>query len=573
MGRRWRRGRTLAGQILLVQVLLFAVVLVGVGAVSVSQSRQASVDAQERRVRQVAEHVASLPLVRRQLSDVAQGRATAEALTVTVEQLRTTSDVAAVLAADPSGRVVASPADPRLAGTQLPVPSSAERGDASWLGPVQLGGRRTVAASAPVLADESASGQRGPGGVVGAVLVGQDSIPWSAQLRTALPDLATYLGMSALVGVLGAWLLARRVKSQTLGLEPDEIASLATHREAVLRGIREGVLALDLQGVVTVANDAARELLALPPDVVGRRVDALGLPPQVVALLTRDPAPRDHPVVSGERLLVLNRTLLQRTGGAGTEAVGTVTSMRDRTELVALQHQLGVSRTTTHALRAQTHEFANRLHTISGLVQLHRYEEVVGFIDRVSRGHAALGEQIGEQVHDAALAALLVATTSVADERDVNLVLAPGAHLPRVSEDLSDDLVTVVGNLIDNAVDATAQAGGGTVQVDVRSDGAGGAVVVVCDDGAGVDPHLLPRLVQRGTTSKHSDAPGGRGVGLALVQLVCQRRGGALRLQRDAEDGPDGCGGRAGHAGHLEHCGASFTATLPGSTRPGGARA
>ena len=534
-----RRRPGLAGQILLVQVLLFAVVLVGVGAVSVSQSRQASADAQERRVRQVAEYVASLPLVRRQLADAVAGRTSADALTATAEQLRTTSDVAVLLVADPAGRVVSSPADPRLAGGRLPAPAGADAADPSWLGEVRLGEARSVAARVPVLADGGAPA----GSVVGAVLVGQDAVPWSAELRTALPDLATYLGMSALVGVLGAWLLARRVKSQTLGLEPDEIASLATHREAVLRGIREGVVALDPDGVVTVANDAARDLLALPPDVVGRRVEALGLPQQVVEVLTSGPAPSDRPVVSDDRLLVLNRTVLRRSGSA--EAAGTVTTMRDRTELVALQHELGVSRAATQALRAQTHEFANRLHTISGLVQLRRYDDVVGFIDRVSRAHAALGERIAAQVADPAVAALLVATTSVADERDVELVLAPGAHLPPVAADLSDDLVTVVGNLVDNAVDAAAGAGGGTVEVDVRDDGAGGAVVLVRDDGPGVDPRLLPELVRRGTTSKDGTSPGGRGIGLALVQLVCHRRGGSLEL------------------GRAEHGGAVFTAVLP----------
>ncbi|WP_432510942.1 sensor histidine kinase [Kineococcus sp. SYSU DK001] len=548
--RRPRPRSSLAGQILVVQVLLFTVVLVGVGAVSVTQSRQASQDAQERRVRQVAEYVASLPLVRRQLADTARGLTTATALTATAEQLRTTSDVAVLLLATPDGRVTASPADPRLQGTTLPAAPHGPADDPSWLGQVLLGDRTTTAARVPVLADDGVqtdgAGTGGaPGAVVGAVLVGQDAAGWNTQLRTALPDLATYLGMSALVGLLGAWLLARRVKSQTLGLEPQEIASLATHREAVLRGIREGVVALDHDGVVTVANDAARDLLDLPPGVVGRPVRSLPLPPDVVDLLTRDPAPNDRPVVAGERLLVLNRTVLHRTGTPAGEPAGTVTTMRDRTELIALQHELGLSRTATQALRAQTHEFANRLHTISGLVQLGRYDDVVGFIDRVSRGHAERGEQIATQVHDPALAALLLAGTSVADERDVDLVLATGAHLPAVPDDLSDDLVTVVGNLVDNAVDAAAGAGGGTVEVDVRDDGAGGALVRVHDDGPGADPDLLTHLVRRGTTTKHDTPPGGHGVGLALVQLVCHRRGGRLDLQRG------------------ERGGATFTATLP----------
>jgi two-component system, CitB family, sensor kinase len=221
-----------------------------------------------------------------------------------------------------------------------------------------------------------------------------------------------------------------------------------------------------------------------------------------------------------------------------------VTTLRDRTELSALRHELGVVQQATDTLRAQTHEFANQLHVISGLVQLQEYDDVVRFIDHVTRGRAALNDEVASRVSDPALTALLVAKASLAAERQVTLRFAEGARLGRVDDDLSVDLTTVVGNLVDNALDAVAQSGGDGqdvgggeavarwVEVDVREDGPD-VVVVVRDSGPGVAAGLQQRVFERGFTTKAPGTASTRGFGLALTGLVCRRRGGEVSVHND----------------------------------------
>ncbi|MFI5427836.1 sensor histidine kinase [Aeromicrobium sp. UC242_57] len=187
---------------------------------------------------------------------------------------------------------------------------------------------------------------------------------WS-RLTDAAGDLALYLGVGALLGVAGSWLLARLVKRRTRGLEPHEFATLADHREALLHSIREGIIAVDPANRVTMANDGALDLLGLDGRVVGQQIDDLDLPPQVAAVLTAGDDSQDVVLLVGERVVVFN----QRSASSRGEGIGTVTTMRDRTDLVSMQSQLSSNLSITDTLRAQTHEFANQLHTISGLVQ------------------------------------------------------------------------------------------------------------------------------------------------------------------------------------------------------------
>jgi len=210
---------------------------------------------------------------------------------------------------------------------------------------------------------------------------------------------------------------------------------------------------------------------------------------------------------------------------------GTVTTLRDRTELLALQSQLSARESVTETLRAQTHEFANQLHTISGLLELEEYDEAGRLIGTLTRRRAAISDFVLERVEDPAVAAMLVAKTSLAAERRVELALSDDSRLPRLDPDRSADVGTVLGNLVDNAVDASAGADGGRVDVRLTVDG-DVAVVQVADSGPGVPADRVDEIFRRGFSTKSSDASG-RGVGLALVQVVCERRGGSVSVHND----------------------------------------
>ena len=519
-----RRRMTLARQLLALQLLILLGVIVGVTAVSLAQSAEAVRRTEGRRALSAAENVAATPVVRDLLPVARPGEGSA--LPSAAESQRSLSGAVSVVLARPNGTVVTS-SDPRQVGTRMRFGNAQVPLGRSWTGLVRSGDLTRVSAQVAVQDPQD-------GHVVGVAVVEREYPSTLERLRAAVPNLVTYLGIAGGLGVLGSLLLAQRVKRQTLGLEPREIARLVEQREAMLHGVKEGVIGLDQAERVTLVNDGACQLLGIPYDSTGRRLADLDLDPQLADVLTGRRTGTDQVVLVEDRVLTLNRNPVSSHG----RVLGSVTTLRDRTELTTLRRELGVVRHATDTLRAQTHEFANQLHVISGLVQLREYDEVVGFIDAVSRGRAELDEDVTSRVADPALAALLVAKASLASERGVELRFADGARLGRIDDALSVDLTTVVGNLVDNALDAVGSGRGGDappggwVQVDLREDG-DDIVVEVRDSGPGVAPGIAGQVFDRGFSTKRSDDAVGRGFGLALTGLVCRRRGGEVRVHND----------------------------------------
>jgi sensor histidine kinase regulating citrate/malate metabolism len=326
------------------------------------------------------------------------------------------------------------------------------------------------------------------------------------------------------------WLLARRVKRQTLGLEPREIAGLAEHREAMLYGIAEGVIALDPQHRLTLVNEMGRRLLDLPEDCVGQSLEALGIDGRLRDVLAGATAADrgDEVVIRRGRVLVMNRMTVTKDG----RLLGSVTTLRDRTELARLEREIGSFRSSSELLRAQAHEFANQLHTISGLIQIGEQEEVVRYIRALNQRRQSLDVTLSRRVRDTAVAALLMAKASLAAERKVSLRISDNTALDRLTPEDAADVATVVGNLVDNAVDAAAHDG--WVEVELRQD-ASSVEIVVRDSGPGVAPELAREVFSHGFTTKAAQE-GERGIGLALTRLVCERHGGEISVTNT----PDG---------------------------------
>ena len=514
MRRRW----SVAGQLLALQLGIIAVVLLGVGGVSLAQAQIDFRRTEGARALSAAENLAARPVLRQALVSPSRPARTDQAAPI-ADGVQSLSGVSFVEIADADGVVVANTRDPGRLGTRLDLAVRSSVGDGA--GP----GGPAVVAQVPVLGDT------GPqtGQVVGVVAVGQTYPSLGASLLSAVPNLLAYLGLAGIVGFAGSLLVARRVKRQTLGLEPVEIRGLVEHREAMLTGIKEGVIGLDLDERVTLVNEEAHRMLALPAECVGRSLVELGAEERLRDVLTGAADRRDAVVFVGERILTLNRKPVAVRG----QTVGSVTTMRDLTELRQLEQELGVTRQTTEALRAQAHEFANRLHTISGLLELAEYDEVLRYVKRLGSATQALAATVTERVDSPPLAALLIAKSSVAAERGIRLHLAPETRVGPVDEDLAEDLATVVGNLVDNALDAVGPLGGGEVAVSVvQVDG--DVAVEVRDSGPGVAPELIEEVFTSGFTTKAADS-GYRGFGLALTRTICVRRGGSVGVRN--EDG------------------------------------
>ncbi len=365
------------------------------------------------------------------------------------------------------------------------------------------------------------------GQVIGLVSVGVLESAVSAKLQSDLPVVLIPPLLGLLLGVIGSVLLARRIKRQTFGLEPNEIATLLEQREAVLHGIREGTIATDRNGRITLVNDEARRLLGLDDEAVGRSLTDVvpeGHVREVMAGAVTEP---DQVVLVNDQVLVVNRVTVSVRG----KTIGAVVTLRDRTELERLLRELDDVRSFADALRAQEHEFAHRLHVVAGLIDVGRYDEAVGFIKKSSDVYQALVGSIVESVGNPILVGLLLGKATVASERGVELRVNPETSLP---EDVPyvRELVTIVGNLVDNALDAVAALGAGWIDVTIRTNDEG-VLVRVHDSGAGVDPDVITEIFRDGFTTKVATGTGRRGLGLALVSQAVYRHTGRVSVEND----------------------------------------
>jgi two-component system CitB family sensor kinase len=294
----------------------------------------------------------------------------------------------------------------------------------------------------------------------------------------------------------------------------------------MLHGIREGAITLGPAGRITMINDEAQRLLGVGGDVVGAGVGEIVPAGRVHDVLTGRVAGQDEVVVLGDRVLVANRMPVELRG----RSIGAVVTLRDRTELDALSRELHDVRKLADAMRAQEHEFQHRLHVISGLIELGRYEDAVQEINRSSLLHQELAASLVDRVGDPILAALLLGKAAVASEHGVQLDVH-AAELPGELEDVRS-LVAMLGNLIDNALEsASAGAAGGHVDVTLHVE-AGDLVISVHDSGPGVDPALTEEIFRDGFTTKvASGSERTRGLGLALVSQEVQRRRGTIQVE------------------------------------------
>ncbi|GIF16518.1 sensor histidine kinase [Actinoplanes teichomyceticus] len=354
------------------------------------------------------------------------------------------------------------------------------------------------------------------GTIIGLVAVGITTAAINRDLLAQVPTVAAGTLAALLLAAAGSALLSRRLRRQTHGLGPAEMTRMYEYYDAVLHAVREGLVVAGRDGRIELINDEARRLLGVPAD------GPAGPPAEVADLIAERRPMVDEPILAGDRILVASRREARFEG----RALGTVLTLRDHTELRQLTGELDSVRGLTEALRAQAHEAANRLHTVLTLVELGQPEEAV----RLGTEELALAQQLTDQVvgavREPALAALLLGKSAQAGERGVELSVDPsscldGAPLP------SRDLLTVTGNLVDNALEAVSGvAGPRRVRVLIRQ-GPAEVLVRVSDTGPGLTPQQAAAAFRRGWSTK----PGaGRGVGLSLVRQVAERYGGSYGI-------------------------------------------
>jgi two-component system CitB family sensor kinase len=503
--------RRLSTQILLSQVAVLGVVSVAGLGLFAHESRRAEDAQYMQRALTVALATAAMPQV---VDGLTQGD-TGGRLQQLAERVRTRTGAAYVVIIDRQG-VRHSHPRPNLIGVKVSEPVVALDGKThTGLDNGHLG--RSANGKAPIV---DAQGQ-----VVGEVSAGILESEISAEKNRELLRVALFTGLALVAGVLTSLWLARRLKRQTFGLELHEVAELWQEREAMLHGIREGVVTLDPEGRVSLVNDEARRLLGFGELGAGQRLDELVPPGRLHDLLTGDVQPGDDEVVLTDRFcLKVNRMPVRFQG----RDLGAVVTLRDRTEHVELLRELDSVASLTEALRGQQHEHANRMHTVAGLLELNRPGDAASYLSEVAGGAAGLAEQLRDSVGDPTIVALLLGKATVARERGVLLAISCTAPIGDAVVQ-SRLAVTVLGNLIDNAVDAVAGQREALVQVALGRDESTFLIRVV-DNGPGVAPAARGRLFEDGFSTKPVRDAGHRGLGLALVHRLVTQAGGTIQL-------------------------------------------
>jgi two-component system CitB family sensor kinase len=507
----------------------------------------------------LARTVASDPSVRANVQAISRRPGTpppaelkAGPLMAVAEGARASTGALFVVITDETGLRLAHPDADRLGERVSTDPSEALAGrevttrNTGTLGP-------SAGAKVPVFAPGSGSGSGfGSRTVVGEVSVGYSTESIGQSLaRDIVPIVLTAAGSLA-AGVLASFLLRRRLQRLTLGLEPEEIGALVHDQVAVLEGVDEGVIGIAADGRISVFNAAAARLLDMP-DATGQDWATAAVPEQLKQLT--QPASRDAEaleIVAGGRVLVASA----RKAWHRKEDLGWVVMLRDRTELQQLTRQLDAVGTMSTALRAQRHEFANQLHTIAGFMSIGQHDSAKEYLARISAtGPLKFPVEQAELLQDAYLQAFVGAKGVEASERGVALRIGPETLVRGHVAD-PQDVTTVLGNLIDNAVSA-AVAGSAAdrwVEVELLDDstqGGGTLHIVVADSGDGLgggDPEAV--FTEGFTTSGGSvlQVQVRRRLARAWAWLWCASlRGGAGAMSRVLEPGNAGGPGARFH--------------------------
>ncbi len=358
-----------------------------------------------------------------------------------------------------------------------------------------------------------------------------------------------------LLGIAGAMLISRWVRRQTLGMGTRELARMFTYYDAVLASVHEGMLLLDRDGRIVSVNAEGRRLLGVDERILGSTAAGAGFPAHL-AQLVDDPSPlTDELVLTDDRVLVLTRRPVIVQGAA----VGAVVTLRDHTEIEALTGELDRAQRFSDALRAQAHESANRMHTVISLIELGEAGHALTFAVGELATAQTLADGVVDGVGNPAVAAILLAKSAQAAERGIEFAVTPGSVLP---PDVAPDheLVTILGNLLDNAFDAvapvvdrqrrvevgsaltTALGGEEGARMDVANNDSAapeeggspgdGVRIVVSDTGPGLTAEQARSAFTAGWSTKQARGPAGnRGLGLALVAQAVGRCGGTVHVE------------------------------------------
>jgi len=326
-----------------------------------------------------------------------------------------------------------------------------------------------------------------------------------------------------LVGMLGAWLLARKIKKVTFGMEPFVIAKMLEERNAILASVREGIFAVDSDSRITVVNTEALRLFhkaGISEDAVGKNVEDFVPNTRMQNVLETGEAELDQDQELEGVTLLTNRVPVLVNG----EIVGVVATFRDKTEVRKMAEKLVDIKIYAEALRSQTHEFMNKLHVVIGMIHMEYYDELKDYVMKIAHQYQLEVGSVVRKIKDPVVAGFLLGKLSWAREVGVEMELSEECCLPDLSDsDMVTELITIIGNLLDNAVDAVQESTIKSINVKIIQS-CGVLKIEVSDTGKGIPKDQYEVIFKNGYSTKGEN----RGVGLYIMKRSIVRLKGEI---------------------------------------------
>jgi len=442
------------------------------------------------------------------------------------ESVRKATGARFVVVGDHEGRRYSHPVPERIGKLMVggDNPRALERGEAyvskavGTLGPSMRG-------KVPIFANS--------GKVIGVVSVGYLQETVESVTEGYLQRVLLWVFGLFLLGGIGTWLIARNVKQSIFGLEPVEIARLFRERNAILDSIREGVVAINDKGQVTMLDHEAAKILKIPPESgIGTSIESILPQTRMLEVLKSGEEQFDQEMIIGGIEVIVNRVPIWQNG----RVAGVVSSFRRKDEIDRMAQELTQIQEYSEVLRTQTHEYSNKLHTLAGLIQLGSHQEALDLIGRETSGYQELLGTLAETVPEPLLSAIILGKYNRAQELRIIFQLDPESRMIDIPKKINrEKIVTILGNLLENALEAAQEntSGKRTVQLSMTDFG-NDLIFEVEDSGSGIEDESVDLSLQHGFTTKSGT---GRGIGLSLVHENLKYLGGHLTVVRSSLGG------------------------------------
>lgn len=442
------------------------------------------------------------------------------------ESVRKATGARFVVVGDHEGRRYSHPVPERIGKLMVggDNPRALERGEAyvskavGTLGPSMRG-------KVPIFANS--------GKVIGVVSVGYLQETVESVTEGYLQRVLLWVFGLFLLGGIGTWLIARNVKQSIFGLEPVEIARLFRERNAILDSIREGVVAINDKGQVTMLDHEAAKILKIPPESgIGTSIESILPQTRMLEVLKSGEEQFDQEMIIGGIEVIVNRVPIWQND----RVAGVVSSFRRKDEIDRMAQELTQIQEYSEVLRTQTHEYSNKLHTLAGLIQLGSHQEALDLIGRETSGYQELLGTLAETVPEPLLSAIILGKYNRAQELRIIFQLDPESRMIDIPKKINrEKIVTILGNLLENALEAAQEntSGKRTVLLSMKDFG-NDLIFEVEDSGSGIEDESVDLSLQHGFTTKSGT---GRGIGLSLVHENLKYLGGHLTVVRSSLGG------------------------------------